>query len=158
MKQFDITVPVQVVGYDELTEGDRALVERARQATYRSYAPYSRFHVGAAILLDNGATVVGSNQENAATPSGLCAERTAAYYAHSAYPDARFAAIAIAARDTSGREVDEPISPCGACRQALLEFETLGGSDVRVLLAGARCCYLLPSVGSLLPLSFTHFE
>lgn len=158
MKQIDIPVPVQALDYAELDEGERTLVDRARQSTLRSYAPYSRFHVGAAILLDNGEIVAGANQENAATPSSLCAERTAAYYAHAAYPEARFVAVAIAARDTTGQEVAEPISPCGACRQALLEYETLAGANVEVLLAGARCCYRLPSVGSLLPLSFTHFE
>ncbi|WP_295727890.1 cytidine deaminase [uncultured Muribaculum sp.] len=158
MKQIDIMVPVTTMHDDELTETDFILVKRAREATYRSYAPYSKFHVGAAILLDNGEIVTGSNQENAATPSSLCAERTAAYYAHSTYPDAKFMTIAIAARDTTGKELKDPISPCGACRQALLEFETLAGHDVRVILAGSDQCHVLESVHSLLPLSFTHFE
>ena len=158
MKHIDIAVPVTAMRDDELNETDLILVKKAKEATYRAYAPYSRFHVGAAILLDNGEIITGSNQENAATPSSLCAERTAAYYAHSTYPDARFVAIAIAARDTSGSELKDPISPCGACRQALLEFETLAGHDVRVLLVGRDQCYVLESVHSLLPLSFTHFE
>ncbi len=158
MKRIDIAVPVTALRDDELTETDRVLVMKAREATYRAYAPYSKFHVGAAILLDNGEIVTGSNQENAATPSSLCAERTAAYYAHSTYPDAKFKTIAIAARDTTGSELADPISPCGACRQALLEFETLAGHNVRVVLAGSRQCYVLDSVHSLLPLSFTHFE
>lgn len=158
MKELDITVPVTALSYEELSETDRELVRLAREATFRSYAPYSHFSVGAAILLDNGKIVSGSNQENAATPSGLCAERTAAYYAHSRYPEAKFAAIAIAARDTTGNPLAAPISPCGACRQALLEFETLARRDVRVILAGRDQCYMLPSVASLLPLCFTHFE
>ena len=87
----------------------------------------------------------------------MCAERTAAYYAHAAYPDARFESIAIAAIGTDGKEVAEPVSPCGACRQALLEYEHLGAADVRVLLVGRDDIYILPSVRSLLPLSFTEF-
>ena len=158
MKELNITVPVKALGNEELSDTDRELVRLAREATFRSYSPYSHFSVGAAILLDNGEIVTGSNQENAATPSCLCAERTAAYYAHSRYPDAILTTIAIAARDTAGHPLAAPISPCGACRQALLEFETLAGRDVRVILAGRAQCYLRPSVASLLPLCFTHFE
>lgn len=158
MKHIDIHVPVAAMRDDELSDSDRTLVMKAREATYRAYAPYSNFHVGAAILLDNGEIVTGANQENAATPSGLCAERTAAFYAHATYPDAKFLTIAIAARDTSGAELKVPISPCGACRQVLLEFETLAQHDVKVILVGSDQCYMLESVRSLLPLSFTHFE
>ncbi|WP_290371650.1 cytidine deaminase [uncultured Muribaculum sp.] len=158
MKELQITTPIVVMQYDELDPTDRSLVDAARQATFRAYSPYSHFSVGAAILLDNGETVTGSNQENAAYPSSLCAERTAAYYAHSRYPDAKFMTIAIAARETSGNEIKMPISPCGACRQALLEYETLASHNVKVILAGAGECYILPSVKSLMPLSFTEFE
>ena len=98
MKELQITTPIVVMQYDELDPTDRSLVDAAREATFRAYSPYSHFSVGAAILLDNGETVTGSNQENAAYPSSLCAERTAAYYAHSRYPDAKFMTIAIAAR------------------------------------------------------------
>ena len=157
MKETTITIPVIEAQYDELTETDRRLIDEARQATERSYAPYSRFHVGAAILLDNGETVTGANQENAAYPSGTCAERSACYYAHARYPEARFMAIAIAARGTDGLEVADPISPCGACRQALLEYETLAGRNVRVILAGRDRIYILPSVRATLPLAFTEF-
>lgn len=135
MKELQITTPIVVMQYDELDPTDRSLVDAAREATFRAYSPYSHFSVGAAILLDNGETVTGSNQENAAYPSSLCAERTAAYYAHSRYPDAKFMTIAIAARETSGNEIKTPISPCGACRQALLEYETLAGHNVKVILA-----------------------
>lgn len=157
MKEFDISVKVKAMGLDELTEADRRLVDDALAATERSYAPYSRFSVGAAIRLSNGETVTGSNQENAAYPSGTCAERTAAFYAHSRYPDARFETIAIAARGTDGLIVPSPVAPCGACRQSLLEFETLAGRSVRVLLVGADEVYEFPSVKSLLPLSFSEF-
>ena len=157
MKQFDIVVPVVAYKYDELTSGRRTLVDMAREASSRAYAHYSRFSVGAAIRLDNGEIVTGSNQENAAFPSGLCAERTAAYYAHSRFPDARFEAIAIAAIDTTGHEIAVPVAPCGACRQALTEYEKLAGHDVEVILVGAGEIYVLPSVASTLPLTFREF-
>ena len=86
MKDLNLTIPVKVATFDSLDENDRALVSLAREATMRSYAPYSHFHVGAAIQLDNGERITGANQENVAYPSGTCAERTAAYYAHATYP------------------------------------------------------------------------
>lgn len=145
------------MAYSELTDADRRLVDSAREASRRSYAPYSRFHVGAAICLDNGEVVEGCNQENAAFPSSLCAERTAAYWAHSSFPDAVMTAIAIAARDAEGAEVVSPVSPCGNCRQALLEYETLASRPMRVLLVGRDEIVILPSVKSLLPFAFTEF-
>lgn len=157
MKDRSITIPVTECVYDELPLAEQRLVDLARRAFLRSYAPYSHFSVGAAILLDNGETVTGSNQENAAYPSGLCAERTAAFYAHSTYPEARFVAIAIAARGTDGEELADPISPCGGCRQALLEYETLADHNVKVILAGRDRLYILPSVRATLPLAFTEF-
>ncbi|MDE5988515.1 MAG: cytidine deaminase [Duncaniella sp.] len=157
MKTFEITIPVTEAAFDELSPEQQTLVSLARKATFRSYAPYSKFNVGAAILLDNGEILSGSNQENAAYPSGTCAERTTAFYAHSTYPDAKFKAIAIAARGTDGKELPSPISPCGACRQVLLEYETLAGADVPVILAGSERCFIFPSVRSLLPYCFAEF-
>jgi cytidine deaminase len=107
--------------------------------------------------LDNDVIVTGANQENAAFPSGTCAERTTCYYAHAQYPQASFKAIAIAARDTTDEEVKAPISPCGACRQALLEYETLAGEGIKVILVSSNDIYILPSVKSLMPLAFTEF-
>lgn len=157
MKTFNINVPVEVLGFDELNASESALVDSAKQATYRSYAPYSNFNVGAAIELGNGEIVPGSNQENAAFSSGTCAERSACFYAHARYPDTDFRRIAVAARDRSGDFIENPIPPCGSCRQSLLEYETLAGHPVEVLLVGRDCVYRLPSVTSLLPLSFTEF-
>lgn len=157
MKNFNITVPVREYSYSELEPEQDALVQAARQATYRAYAPYSKFNVGAAIRLSDGNVVTGSNQENAAFSSGTCAERSACFYAHSRYPEASFTAIAIAARGTDGQFVENPIPPCGSCRQSLLEYETLAGHPVPVYLAGRDKVYLLPSVKSLLPLAFTEF-
>lgn len=156
MDTININTPVQVTTLQELSDEDRRLVEQARESTHRSYAPYSHFNVGAAIRLRGGEVITGSNQENAALSSGTCAERTACFYAHARHPELPFEAIAIAARDKDG-EVANPISPCGSCRQALLEYETLSGQDVKVILAGRDKIYILPSIHSLLPLAFTEF-
>ncbi len=157
MKTKDIVIPMMLAQYDELAAIDRQLVDLARQANQRSYAPYSHFNVGAAILLDNGEIVTGSNQENVAYPSGTCAERTACYYAHATYPDAKFVTICVAARGTDGKETAQPTPPCGACRQALLEYEVIAEGNVKVILVGSEEIYILPSVKSLLPLAFSDF-
>lgn len=157
MKRKEITIGYDELDYNGLTDAERLLVDEARQATQRSYAPYSHFRVGAAIALDNGVIVPGSNQENAAFPSGTCAERSACFYAHARYPKARFKMIAVAARGTDGEFQAEPVAPCGACRQALLEYETLAGAPVPVLLVGREKIYRLPSVASTLPFAFSEF-
>ncbi len=157
MKEVNLNVPLKIVAYDELSDKQKDLVNQSREATFRSYAPYSHFKVGAAIALSNGEVIVGSNQENAAFPSGTCAERSACYYAHARYPEAKFETIAISARGTDDEFVENPAAPCGACRQALLEYETLAGHDVQVILAGKNDIYILPSVKSLLPLAFVEF-
>ncbi len=157
MKNLTITIPYTEALLNELDAAQRQLVELAIEATGRAYAPYSHFCVGAAIRLDNGEIVTGANQENVAFPSGTCAERSACYYAGATYPNARFEAIAVAARGTDGELTSVPTAPCGACRQALLEYETLAGHDVRVLLAGAGSVYIVPSVKALLPFHFSEF-
>lgn len=157
MRKETIECALDVYTYDELTEADRRLVEAAREMTSHAYAPYSHFSVGAAIRLDNGEVVTGANQENVAYPSGTCAERSACFYAHARYPHARFEAVAIAARGTDGEFASTLTAPCGACRQALLEYETLAGHDVRVLLASRTEVCVVPSVRALLPLAFTDF-
>ena len=143
--------------YDELPADEKVLVDTAVDATSRSYAPYSNFRVGAAIALDNGEIIAGSNQENVAFPSGTCAERSACFYAHARYPEAKFEKIAIAARGTDGEFTAEPTAPCGACRQALLEYEVLAGHDVPVILMGREKIYRLPSVRSTHPFAFSEF-
>lgn len=165
MKEFTITALVKECTVDELPTADRELVDAAREATRRSYAPYSKFHVGAAIRMADGSIVTGSNQENAAYPSGTCAERTAAFYASASHPGMAMKKIAIAAWTKLNRPADlpweeyfqgMPISPCGACRQVLLEYETLHGK-IEVILNGREKTYIFPSVASLLPFSFTEF-
>ena len=163
MKQLEITSLIRECSFDELNELDQRLVIMAKEATQRAYAPFSKYQVGAAILLDNSKIVEGSNQENAAYPSGTCAERTAAFYASSANPGIAFKKLAIAAWMDPGKDKDfeegfqkQPVSPCGGCRQALLEYEHLYG-DIEVLLYGSDKIYILPSIKSLLPLAFTDF-
>lgn len=165
MQTKEIKVPVKICSFDELTDQDRKLVEKAKQMTRASFAPYSKFHVGAAILLDNGEIIGGANQENAAFSSGTCAERSACFYAAARFPGVPFRKIAVAAWTRlhhSDQTPDHlcfqksPISPCGPCRQALLEYETLHG-PIQVILFGADKIYILPSIASLLPLSFTDF-
>lgn len=138
----------------ELSETDRQLVEQAKAATHTSYAPYSNFSVGAAVRLANGETVCGSNQENAASPSGTCAERCTMFYANAQYPDVAPEVIAIAARDSSGEFTAAPITPCGACRQVLIETQKRYGRPLRVLLYGAHATYCFATVSDLLPFQF----
>lgn len=140
---------------DELSEKDRELMQRALQAAEGAYAPYSGFHVGAALRLSDGSVVIGSNQENMAYPSGLCAERTAIFAASAQRPDCRdYEALAIVGCNAEGQRCEA--APCGACRQVLMEYEQRQGHPMRVV------CYLqgdgarvFPSVAALLPFSFT---
>jgi len=138
---------------DELPSEDIALLEKAMEATRQSYAPYSQFNVGAAVLLENGEIICGSNQENAAYPSGLCAERVALFYANSRFSNVPVRAIAIDSA-VNGVENDEPVYPCGDCRQVLLECENRFGKSVKVIMAGAKKIKVVNSVSDLLPLSF----
>lgn len=153
MRDLTITAIIKVYQPDELNETDRRLVETAMEATARSYVPYSHFSVGAAALLADGTVVSGTNQENAAYPSGLCAERTTLFYANSQYPDQPVDTLAVAAR-TEKDFIDDPIPPCGACRQVILETEKRYGHPIRILLYGKKCIYEIKSIGDLLPLSF----
>lgn len=138
---------------EELSEDDKQLVERAIEATASSYSPYSHFAVGAALRLSDGTVIIGSNQENAAFPSGLCAERTAIFAAGATHPDKAVTALAIAARNEAGLTA-EPVSPCGACRQVILEVEQRYNCAVRILLYGTNGIYIINSIRDLLPLCF----
>lgn len=141
------------LSFSELNPTQQKLVEVAKSATSRSYSPYSHFSVGAAVMLDNDAIVSGSNQENIAYPSGLCAERTAMFSANSQYPDSAPVAIAIAAFN-NGAFTEQPITPCGACRQVLIESEQRFHRPIEVLLYGEKQILLVKNISSLLPLSF----
>ena len=153
MKEVTLHTRLLVCSADELSETDRSLVEQARCSTGTSYSPYSRFSVGAAALLDDGTVVCGSNQENAAYPSGLCAERVALFYATSQHPGRKVEALAIAARAADGFTPD-PITPCGSCRQVFAELRTRYGNPMRLLLYGARHTLVVDDACSLLPLTF----
>ena len=157
MKDLNNQTIIKVCQYDELSDQDKQLIDKAKEMTQHSYAPYSKFRVGAAALLANGAIVTGSNQENAAYPSGLCAERTTLFYANSQYPDQAVLTLAIAAR-TEQDFIDNPIPPCGACRQVILETETRYKHPVRILLYGKKEIYLIKGIRDLLPLSFDGSE
>lgn len=154
MKEMIINTKVKVCTVDELPDADREVVDAARAATANSYAIYSHFNVGAAVRLANGVIVSGSNQENAAYPSGLCAERTTLFWANSQYPTQPVEVLAIAARNEQG-ELATPIPPCGACRQVILETEKRFSKAMRIILYGAKECYVIDDgVKALLPLSF----
>ena len=154
MKNLTHTFHYVLCTYDELSATDRQLIDAAKSATQRSYAPYSHFHVGAAALLADGTVVTGTNQENAAYPSGICAERTTLFYAGSTHPNTAVVALAIAAY-TDGAFTATPIAPCGACRQVMLETEQRHHHPIRTLLYGTEGIYIIDGgVGELLPLTF----
>ena len=154
MREIELSTKVWVCQYEDLSSCDRILVDAARKATTRSYAPYSGFSVGAAVRLSNGEIVTGNNQENAAYPSGLCAERTTLFWASAQYPDAAMETLAIAARNANG-ELSVPISPCGACRQVMLEMEKRHNKPMRIILYGTKEIYIIEDgVKTLLPITF----
>lgn len=153
MKELTLNIPYQVAQLAELSEAEQQLVLKAKEATQNSYATYSHFYVGAACLLEDGTIVIGANQENAAFPSGLCAERSAIFAAQSNYPKQPIITLAIAARNEKGF-LQSPISPCGACRQVVLEIEDRYKRPVRILLYGEKGTYCFHSIKDLLPFSF----
>lgn len=140
---------------DDLTREDALLLTKAREVTKHAYAPYSNFHVGAIAQLTNGETVTGSNQENASFPVGLCAERVLLSAAASLFPKVAINTIAISYHNLNG-ESNHPISPCGVCRQSLLEYESRLNHPIRLILGGMEGkIFIIERAGMLLPLSFT---
>ena len=137
----------------ELPSQDRLLANAAIEAVSLSYAPYSNFNVGAAVMFEDGEIVKGANQENAAYPSGLCAERTALFYASASRPNKAMTAIAIAAGQ-NGHICESPATPCGACRQVMAQYQSKGGMPMAVLLVGASKVWKFEKVDDLLPLIF----
>ena len=155
MKEVKIETSLTVFeGLDELPQQVQELMEKATTARKKAYAPYSKFQVGAAILLNNGEIVTGSNQENASYPSGLCAERTAIYYAGSQYPDAKILIMALTA-SSQLRPTVTPIPPCGACRQAIAEYEVKQETPIEIYFMGdTGKVAKSDSLANLLPLVF----
>lgn len=143
---------------DELNEQDAWLLKEAREVTALAYAPYSNFQVGAVAKLANGEIVAGSNQENASFPVGLCAERVLLASAASLFPKVPLETMAISYHNNNG-ESDHPISPCGMCRQALLEYEDRVSRPIRLILGGLEGkVYIISQANMLLPLSFTSTD
>ncbi|MFN0274906.1 MAG: cytidine deaminase [Chitinophagales bacterium] len=151
MKEHHFTCTLAEVGIEEISEEEKQLIAAAKEALQTAYAPYSDFRVGAAVLLENGKVIIGSNQENAAYPSGLCAERVAVFSAASQFPGEKILAIAV----TTANEIKEPVAPCGACRQVMVEYEIKQDKKIRLLLTNpAGKIYISESVENLLPLVF----
>ena len=155
MKEEKFVCPYKVYdAMEELPQQDAALMRQAHEATKNSYAPYSKFHVGAAVRLANGVVVTGSNVENAAYPSGLCAERVAMFAAMAQYPGVPFEALAVTGHSAS-KTIDEPVAPCGACRQVMVEVEQQSKRPLRVLCQGETGPIMVfDGIESLMPFIF----
>ena len=154
MKQHIVEITYsEITSIEELSNSDAYLVAKAREVANNAWAPYSNFFVGAAAELKNGKIVTGNNQENAAYPSGLCAERVALFAANANYPNSPVVTLAITAMNKNGL-VKDPVRPCGSCRQAILESEIRFEQPVRLILDGAKCIYIIEGIKNLLPLSF----
>ena len=151
--QFSIKI-TDYSNKSELDKSDNVLVNEASLVCDNAYAPYSKFKVGAAVLLKNGEIITGTNQENAAYPSGLCAERTALFYANSKYPDVPVVAIAVTAKN-NGNFTEQPVGPCGSCRQVILETETRFKTPIKIIMVGSEKISIIENAKSLLPLSFS---
>lgn len=157
MNQKTITIHLlEANALSELEKRDESLLSLALQAASGAYAPFSHFQVGAAVRLSDGTVVTGNNQENAAYPSGLCAERTALFYAQAQYPHLAVEAVAIAAR-SNGVQTREPVYPCGACRQVMLESQKRAGKPIRVVMGGLQKIQIVTCIGDLLPLAFENY-
>jgi cytidine deaminase len=153
----DIIISTQFLAFEsvqELPNDVQNLMSKAVEVRKNAYAPYSKFRVGAALLLDNGKIVLGSNQENAAYPSGLCAERVAVFHAGSNYPEAKILKMAItAASDTN--QTTAPIPPCGSCRQSIAEYEIKQDTPIEIYFMGEiGAIYKSASLKNLLPFMF----
>lgn len=144
---------IEYASIDELETEDRELALAALEAMNNAYAPYSHFHVGAAVRMSNGEIVRGSNQENAAFPSGLCAERTAMFSASAKFPDKDMRSIALAG-GVHGRLTEQPATPCGACRQVMAQYQTKAGQPMSVIMIGKSRIWKFKKVDDILPLIF----
>ena len=158
MKEKELSIRYREYNsFDDLPAADQALVKAAIEAQQTSYAPYSRFNVGAAVRLADGTVVKGSNQENAASPDGLCAERTAMFAASAQHPGEAMEAIALTGgyAFTTG---DLPCTPCGSCRQVMAEYQTKSGVPMSVIMYGKKKTWVFDRVDDILPLIFDSLE
>ena len=144
----------EVSDASQLEENDSKLLAEAWKASESAYAPYSKFHVGAAVRLNNNSVLRGNNQENGAYPSGMCAERVAVFAASAMYPGVPIKTIAVVAK-TDVFKLTDPVTPCGACRQVISEYETLSGQPIRIILQGnSDKIWIIDGIANLLPLMF----
>ena len=159
MKKINLNISFREYdSIEELNAEDRSLLEHARSAIKSAYAPYSAYHVGAAVLLDNGKIFTGNNQENVAYPSGICAERVALFYASSQYPDIPVKAIAVSAR-ARGFKINSPVTPCGSCRQVMAETENRFQQKMKLIMRGENGkINVVNGIKNLLPLMFRAEE
>jgi cytidine deaminase len=159
MKHIEKTVSLTVLNNKtELWEADMKLLDSAHIAALSAYAPYSTFYVGAALLLENGEIITGNNQENAAYPSGLCAERVALFYAGAQFPGLSIEAIAITAR-SANQVVNNPVMSCGGCLQAMIEYENRQQKPIRVIMQGeVGDIYIAKNLSQLIPFSFQSIK
>ena len=153
MKELNLKPIIMECQMDELSNDEQFILSKAIEMTNNSYAKYSHFHVGAALLLETGEVILGCNQENAAFPAGICAERSAIFAAGAQYPDQPVTKLAIACF-TGGHFTKEPGSPCGSCRQVMTEIEDRYKCPIRILLYGTDGTYVINSVKDILPLCF----
>ena len=156
----EITLKINYTEYDsvkEMSKEDQELVKAALEAQKGSYSPYSKFQVGAALRLANGTIVKGANQENAAYPSGLCAERTAMFWASANYPDVAFDTLAIAGADR-GVLCESPASPCGSCRQVMAEYQKKYGRPLKTIWVGSKRIRKFENVDDILPFIFDSLK
>ena len=153
MKEIEIKTKVKACQLNELSADEQELIAIAKQQTNNSYCPYSKFHVGAAAKLDNGVIIRGANQENAAYPSGLCAERSALFAGGANYPEVPVNTLVIACY-TGGHFTDDPGAPCGACRQVMIETEHRYGKPMKVILYGEKEIFVFEKASDLMPVGF----
>lgn len=157
MKKHKLTLSfLEFSSIDELNDDDRTLLLKAKESAKNAYAPYSKFRVGAAVRLANGNIVIGSNQENAVYPVGLCAERVALFSAQAQYPDQPIVALAVTAIGSDGK-ISQPVPPCGSCRQAMIEVESRHNTKLRVIMQGEDGPIIISEkMDDLMPLTFAE--
>lgn len=153
MEKINLTITIKKLTDDELTAHQKNVVNIARAACKNSYSPYSHFAVGAALELDDGTTLYANNQENAAYPSGLCAERSLLFYAKANYPQQAIVRMAISAKSQDAFTA-KPVTPCGACRQVILETAYRQNTPIELILVGTDETYIIDDATTLLPLQF----
>lgn len=153
MKTLEIVTKITVCNNIDLDIEEKKLISAAKEASEKAYSPYSGFNVGCSVLLETGEIFSGNNQENAAYPSGLCAERVTLMYVNANYPDVPVKAIGIVGQ-RNGRSPENPTAPCGACRQVISETRNRFGKPIRLYLAGEKETYIIHDINDILPLYF----